>query len=98
MNFHQTTNALEAGLWAIIACGFAWQAIRSAESSTRKRCVIAASAFLVFGVSDAIEISTGAWWRPWWLLLMKAACVFTLSGLFLEYRRFKRQSQVDEST
>jgi hypothetical protein len=33
-----------------------------------------------FGISDIVEIFTGAWWKPASLLLMKAAC---LAGLVI---------------
>lgn len=40
---------------------------------------------MAFGVSDIIELQTGAWWRPWWLLLLKAACLlsFAQTGYYL---------------
>lgn len=30
---------------------------------------------IIFGISDFVEMGTGAWWRPWWLLAWKGACV-----------------------
>ena len=36
---------------------------------------------IVFGCSDWVESTTGAWWRPWWLFAWKAACVGVLVGL-----------------
>lgn len=44
--------------------------------------------FAVFGVSDLIESETGAWWRPWWLFGMKAACVL---GFLLAWRANRRK-------
>jgi len=41
---------------------------------------IAFGAFLLFSGSDAMTITTGAWWRPWWLFVWKATCVVTLFG------------------
>lgn len=40
---------------------------------------------MLFGVSDWIEASTGAWWRPWWLLIIKAACVAVLLASLVIY-------------
>ncbi|WP_131818302.1 hypothetical protein [Planctopirus hydrillae] len=40
-----------------------------------------AIALVLFGLSDAVEIWSGAWWRPWWLLASKAACVITICAL-----------------
>ena len=34
--------------------------------------------FVVFGVSDIVEVYSGAWWRPWWLLVWKGSCVFVI--------------------
>ena len=44
-------------------------------------------AFAVFGVSDLIEAETGAWWHPWWLFVMKAACVLCFLLAALRHRR-----------
>jgi hypothetical protein len=90
MNFHQTVNTLEAILWTAIGAAFFWQAIRAKEASAR--CWLACAAFLVFGISDLIEINTGAWWRPWWLFVMKAVCVLILTALYFNHRRSRRQS------
>lgn len=40
-----------------------------------------AFALVLFGLSDAVEIWSGAWWRPWWLLVWKAACVFAICAI-----------------
>ena len=92
MNFHQIVNAGEAVLWSVIGSGFLWRAVRNGKSKSRSRCLIAAVAFLMFGLSDVIEIRTGAWWRPWWLLLIKAVCLVTLVGLYAEYRQIVRRN------
>lgn len=36
---------------------------------------------IFFGLSDFVEMTTGAWWQPWWLLAWKAACI--VIGLIL---------------
>ena len=36
---------------------------------------------IVFGCSDWVESTTGAWWRPWWLFVWKAVGVAVLVGL-----------------
>ena len=36
---------------------------------------------IIFGLSDFVEMTTGAWWQPWWLLVWKAACL--VIGLIL---------------
>jgi hypothetical protein len=57
----------------------------------RSRCLILALTLGTFGVSDLVETRTGAWWRPWWLFVWKAACVVVLLALLVEHywRRFR---------
>jgi hypothetical protein len=44
-------------------------------------------ALVAFGVSDLVEIRTGAWWSPWWLLAWKAGCLAAMAvGGFRLYR------------
>lgn len=73
------SNRIEAAFWAGIAIGMVFVAIR--RPRVRVDCVIAAVAFALFGVSDVVETTTGAWWRPWWLLLWKSTCVATFLWL-----------------
>ncbi len=74
MNPSDIVNITEIILWSCIGIGFTVIAARR-KGSERLRVFILALAFLVFGLSDFIELQTGAWWRPIWLLFMKAACV-----------------------
>lgn len=54
----------------------------------------------VFGGSDLVEARTGAWWKPWWLFVWKAACVVVLLLAFIRYYRLtkgqKPQIEADE--
>jgi hypothetical protein len=34
--------------------------------------------FMAFGISDLVEMRTGAWYRPWWLLIWKATCIMAI--------------------
>jgi hypothetical protein len=82
-------NRFEAGLWLVIAASLG---IRAAAHWLRNEAVpyyqsIAALAFAVFGVSDIIESFTGAWWRPWWLVVLKACCVAALVLCYIALRR-----------
>jgi hypothetical protein len=61
-------NYIEACLWAAI--GIIAMARRS-----RPWGIALAGALVAFGISDIIETRTGAWYRPWWLLAWKAACI-----------------------
>lgn len=46
--------------------------------------------FVLFGISDIIEVFTGAWYRPLALLLFKAACIVALVACGITYRITKR--------
>ncbi|KZN39399.1 hypothetical protein N480_00790 [Pseudoalteromonas luteoviolacea S2607] len=48
-----------------------------------KVSLCASITLIAFGVSDIIEASTGAWWRPLSLLFFKAGCVLTLLGSYI---------------
>lgn len=61
-------NYAEACLWT--ALGIAAIVKRNSTAG-----VMLGGALLTFGVSDVIEANTGAWYEPWWLLVMKAVCV-----------------------
>ena len=54
-------NYLEAALWLCIALGLATNAFRAGKSSDYFNVlIIAAIAFVAFGISDIIEVQTGA--------------------------------------
>jgi hypothetical protein len=79
------SNRLEAGLWCAIGAGFAIAAFIKPKA-VRTDCLIAAVTFVAFGMSDVVETHTGAWWRPWWLLVWKAVCVLGFLVLLVRYR------------
>ncbi len=79
----------EAALWWIIAVVFLLYAGR-ARGGARRRCLLAAATFGVFGLTDVVEAHTGAWWRPWWLLLVKGGCLAAMMLLLFADWRAKR--------
>jgi hypothetical protein len=83
-------NWIEAVLWLGVSLTLLAKAIKTG-GRLRKLFLILAAAFLVFGISDAIETQTGAWWRPVWLLFMKGACVLVFFAGFREYYRLTRK-------
>jgi len=87
-SFFTTSNYLEAVLWACIGLGFLTQALRTTRPK-RSQSLIAGLTFLVFGASDIVETTTGAWWRPWWLFVWKAVCVAILL-LLLTYHFWQK--------
>jgi hypothetical protein len=80
---------MEAGVWLIYAMVLAVGAVRSAKQR-RAILLIASIGFVTFGVSDLIEAQTGAWWRPWWLLVLRAACIATFLACWLVWRRQRK--------
>ena len=87
-------NLAEAGLWFIIAATAVAIGIRK-PAPVRRRCLLLAVTLVAFGLSDLVETRTGAWWRPWWLLAWKSACVGVLLTLLLLARR--RQTRLAAS-
>jgi hypothetical protein len=80
----ELANYAEAALWALIGLTFVMYAVRRAEG-VRRRCILTALTFLVFSLSDVIEVQSGAWWRPWWLLVLKGTCVAALLALLTDH-------------
>lgn len=80
------SNHIECGFWCAIGIGFLIAALFP-FGSPRRICVAAAVTFIIFGASDWVEAITGAWWRPWWLLAWKAACLLVLLWLLILHSR-----------
>lgn len=74
MDLAATFNAVEAVWWWLVAALVLRPSLLPGRLKRAERWTLAAT-FLLFGVSDVIEIRTGAWWRPVWLMLMKIACI-----------------------
>ena len=85
----QISNYIEAGLWTCIGVGFALAAFRQ-SGLVRRQCWIAAISFILFGISDLVESTTGAWYRPLWLLLWKGLCLLIFAWLLIKYIRRRR--------
>jgi hypothetical protein len=84
-------NYLEAGLWIALGLAAAVHALRF-HGAVRRDLTILAINLVAFGLSDVAEARTGAWWRPWWLLAWKSACVGVMLALMIRYaaRRMRR--------
>ncbi|WP_190567125.1 hypothetical protein [Desertifilum sp. FACHB-1129] len=78
-------NYIEAGIWGIFSLGFAIRFFRRPPAE-KQHAFVAAITFLLFGISDIVEVHTGGWWRPWWLLLWKSACILSMIILLFTYR------------
>mgnify|MGYP000510082498 CR=1 FL=1 len=83
-------NYIESVLWFIIAIGLLVHSFKLEKSDASfKICLIASVAFVAFGVSDIIEAQTGAWWRPFSLLVLKVICVVTFVLCFFKYKKLQ---------
>ena len=90
-NFAQWYNYAEVALWPAMGALLAVHGLRR-RGAVRRDCWIGAATLVAFGASDWFEANTdNEWWRPWWLLLWKAACVVTLVVLLaVAWRRERR--------
>ena len=79
-------NYIEAATWSLFAVGFAISAFKQ-TGKVRLHRLIATLTFFLFGLSDIVEVQTGAWWHPWWLFLWKSFCVASMVGLLAVYLR-----------
>ncbi len=86
-------NALEAVWWfALAALAATWGG--RARGMTPHRQWALTTFLALFGVSDAIEVFTGAWWNPPALLILKAICLCGLiSTAWLIYRERWRKAE-----
>lgn len=87
--FFALSNYIEAAFWILVGFVCASYAIRRL-GVIRRRCWQAACTFVAFGGSDIVEVQTGAWWHPWWLLVWKGVCIVVLIVLLVDYWRRPR--------
>ncbi len=86
-----TWNLIEAGFWLSMAVLVGGLAPRQA-TGLRSQAIRAAIWLAVFGLSDVAEAFTGAWWRPWWLMVVKVICLAALlysASVYLHRRRHR---------
>lgn len=87
MAAEQIFNLVE-GFWWI---GLGIWMLRLEKDPVRHAVVLLSAVLVVFGVSDFIEMFTGAWWRPTWLLAIKAVCVTV--GLIISIHLYRERSK-----
>ena len=93
IDLEKSGNLIEAALWLAVSLVFIVKTFR-ASGRLRLAFLILAVSFAVFGTTDLIESDTGAWWKPLWLLGLKAACVagFVIGfGIYFKITRRDRQ-------
>lgn len=83
-SIHSVGNSLEAALWLVVAGMLLVAGCRRAPR--RQIYWLASATFVAFGFSDVVEVQTGAFWRPWWLLVWKLACIVLLILLWRKHR------------
>jgi len=72
-DFVRLFNILEAVYWSLLGVGL-WIALRRRPLPIPRTAAYLSVTLLVFGLTDVIEVTTGAWWKPWWLAVLKVAC------------------------
>jgi len=65
-------NLVEGAMWIAIGIGVLSCARRVPLN------LLLVMTLIAFGVSDFVETRTGGWYKPWWMLLWKTACVVTI--------------------
>ena len=81
-------NSLEAVFWMTVGV-LVFR--KSRQSGPYQRLgFVAAIWFFLFGLSDVWEVFSGAWWRPWPLLILKASCIAALVTCGFVYRANKK--------
>ena len=91
----ETFNLYEAILWFVIAVvHFATAIFDKSKSLYKTNLYVSAALFFAFGISDIIEIQTGAWWRPIGLLLFKGACIVGLVFCFIKYLQIRKNDKI----
>lgn len=84
-------NMAEGCLWVAISLILLFKSVRDARE-VRSVLWVLSAAFLLFGISDYIEARTGAWWTPFWLLLLKGGCIMIFIIGFARYIKLSKRS------
>ena len=93
MSASEIVNRAEIVLWSINGTAFLIVAIRATvRPAPWGEALLLAAAFYLFAASDWIEIGTGAWWKPWWLLVIKVCCLVVFGRAL--YRLWRHQNQL----
>ena len=92
MTIHAVFNFWEGWFWIGLGAG-----VLVASMVRQKRVgwffVALGGVLVLFGFSDFVEMRTGAWYRPWWLLGWKSCCVVGMVVMWLIYRQRMRKEE-----
>ena len=86
----ELSNYIESGFGGVLGVGFMIHAARCDAARRRANAVLAIT-LVLFALSDVVEVRTGAWWRPWWLLAWKASCLCVMAVITFRYYRGRGQ-------
>ncbi|MEA1925635.1 MAG: hypothetical protein U9M90_00110 [Patescibacteria group bacterium] len=78
LNF-KTFNFIEGIYWLFLGI-FVLTLLKIIPRKYKKLALFTSLILVLFGITDFIEINTGAYWMPWWLLIWN---IFCISGLIL---------------
>ena len=84
----RTYNIIEGFYWLGISLVFFVPALRSREKN-RLFCLLGGLAFVSAALSEFCEVHTGAWWKPWWLLVWKISFGPVFILMVIWYRKIK---------
>ncbi|MHC4265575.1 MAG: hypothetical protein ACYSUK_06540 [Planctomycetota bacterium] len=90
IDIHSHFNLVEGIFWIVLAF-IVWVWSFKVESIFQKFHIVAGILLVAFGCSDFMEIRTGAWWKPWWLLVWKGVCLTGIVILLVWYYLLKRR-------
>ena len=76
MDWYDRFNAIEAGLWFLVAAALPFRA-RSRDGRQQTAVRLASVAFVIFGISDLCELGREGR-LPLWLWALKSACAAAL--------------------
>lgn len=88
------SNYVEGFLWIFVGI-LSWKAAR--DRRFPRMAVALLVTFIIFGFSDWVESTTGAWWRPWWLFAWKAACVTAVVAMLVGAKMSQRRPGISAS-
>lgn len=90
-NVFRRFNRAEGIFWIVLGLGFF--VVMARRRQNLDLMTAAGLLFVAFGLSDFVEIQTGGWYKPWWLLAWKAA---NLAGFLVVYLSFRRRATISE--
>lgn len=88
MDFYVLFNFIEAWYWIAVAALLASGSFIG-KAEFRQLYRAAFISIVLFGCSDFVEMKTGSWYKPWWLLVWKGMCILAFVFIFLWYRRIR---------